>query len=108
MESLKVYVQRFMEAMMKIERGSDECAMKAMQDGLKDEDFIRTISRNPPRAFSEMLVEAHKYISAEEIIESRRNSREGSEHINESKRNQQGGPLKNKRNIKEGNQTPRF
>lgn len=47
-ESLKMYVQKFTEAMMQIKGESDECAMQIMRDGLINEDFIRAISRNPP------------------------------------------------------------
>lgn len=72
---MKTYVQRLMEAMMQIKGRSDERAMKVMHDGLRDEDFIITISRNPPWTFFEMLVKAHKHISIEEIIESHKNSR---------------------------------
>lgn len=36
---------------MQIEEESDERRMQVMHDGLKDEDFIWTISRNTPRIF---------------------------------------------------------
>lgn len=72
-ESLKSYVQRFNEAMMEIEGGSDDQAIQAMQNGLRENDFIRTIAKNLPQTFLERLMEAHKHISVEKILESRMN-----------------------------------
>lgn len=59
--------------MMEIEGGSDDQAIQAMQNGLRENDFIRTIAKNLPQTFLERLMEAHKHISVEKILESRMN-----------------------------------
>lgn len=44
-----------------------------MQNGLRDEDFVRTITKNQSQTFLEMLVESQKHILEEEVIQSKRN-----------------------------------
>lgn len=51
-----------------LEGFTSDQVMHAMQDGLRDKDFIQTITKNLLRTFSNVLVEAQKYTIVEEVI----------------------------------------
>lgn len=51
--------------------------MQVMQNGFLDKAFIWIVTKNPPIEFLEMLVEAQKHITMEEIIGSRKPKHDG-------------------------------
>lgn len=56
-----------------VEDYDDKMALAAMFSGLKEEKFIFSIGKNPPKTLAELIARAQKYTNAEEFINARKN-----------------------------------
>ena len=68
-ESLRAFVHRFNEEIMKIDRPKEDVTVTAFMAGLRKGDFLYDLCKDPPETMSELLYEATKHMNAEDALE---------------------------------------
>ncbi|GFZ15051.1 hypothetical protein Acr_24g0012410 [Actinidia rufa] len=79
-ESLKDFVKRFNQAILKVEDPSDKVIIMAMMEGLRPGPLFDSLSKNVPETLSALQSKADKYIAAEELAEAKRRQRGKDDH----------------------------
>jgi hypothetical protein len=57
-ESLRAYVHRFNEEVMKIDRPKEDVTLTAFMAGLQKGDFLYDLCKGPPETLSELMYKA--------------------------------------------------
>ncbi|GFZ19866.1 hypothetical protein Acr_28g0005710 [Actinidia rufa] len=73
-ESLKDFVKRFNQAILKVEDPSDKVIIMAMMEGLRPGPLFDSLSKNVHETLSALQSKADKYIAAEELAEAKRSN----------------------------------
>uniref|UniRef100_A0A2N9F1K7 Uncharacterized protein n=1 Tax=Fagus sylvatica TaxID=28930 RepID=A0A2N9F1K7_FAGSY len=68
-ESLRTFVHRFNEEVMKIDRPKEDVTVTAFMAGLRKGDFLYELCKDPPETMSELMYEATKHMNAEDALE---------------------------------------
>ena len=68
-ESLRAFVHHFNEEAMKIDRPKEDVTVTAFMAGLRKEDFLYDLCKDPPETLSELMYEAQKHMNAEDTLE---------------------------------------
>ena len=112
-ESLRSYVQRFNAESLKVDIPEEKFAITAFIAGLgvKSEDLMFSISKNPQASMAEVLAKEEKYINGEEALVSKKgNSLTHKEKIGIDKRQRQSPRRQNDRERspkKDGERSPK-
>ena len=67
-ESLRTYVTRFYKEVLQVDVAKDQVLLTAFQAGLRSEDFLFSITKNPPATMTNLLFKAQKYMNAEDFL----------------------------------------
>ena len=68
-ESLRAFVHHFNKEAMKIDRPKEDVTVTAFMAGLRKEDFLYDLCKDPPETLSELMYEAQKHMNAEDALE---------------------------------------
>ena len=68
-ESLRAYVHRFNEKVMKIDPPKEDVIVTAFMAGLQKGGFLYDLCKDPPETLSELMYEAQKHMNAEDALE---------------------------------------
>ena len=68
-ESLRAYVHRFNEEVIKINRLKEDVTLTAFMARLRKGDFLYDLCKDPPETLSELMYEAQKHMNAEDALE---------------------------------------
>lgn len=71
-ESLRVFLKRFNKISLDVPTCAAETKISAFVQGLRDEDFFRSLVKKVPHNFEELLSRAEKYINMEEAQKHKR------------------------------------
>lgn len=70
-ESLRGYITRFNETLIKVVRPSDGAAIMALRAGLRPTQFLLKITEEPPTSLSKLLERAYKEMDLEDAMDQR-------------------------------------
>lgn len=68
-ETLRKFMNRFSLAMRSVNRLFDEVAILALQPGLKESNFLASITRDPTYTLDEVTKRAYREMDIEEMLE---------------------------------------
>ena len=61
-------MHRFNEEAMKIDHPKEDVTVTAFMAGLRKEDFLYDLCKDPPETLSELMYEAQKHMNAEDAL----------------------------------------
>ena len=67
-ELLREFVTRFNNETLQVKNFDHTIAIAAFTNGVRDKDFIRSLTKKPPKVFADLLLRAKKYINTEEAM----------------------------------------
>ena len=70
-ESLRMYVTRFNKEVLQVDKVEDRVLHTAFQAGLRSEDFLFSITKNPLATMANLLFKAQKYMNVEDVLASK-------------------------------------
>src|SRR3954465_7444020 len=94
-ETLRSFVNRFNLGKLEIEDCSEDVAMAAFMNGVKDRDLIRSLYERPPEDFDDVINRARSRMLTNEALQSQK---EDSPPPRQSKRSKQSDPPASKSN----------
>ena len=53
---------------MEVDEANDKVQLTTFKVGLKSREFLVSLAKNPPKTMAEMLLEAQKYMNAEDTL----------------------------------------
>ena len=66
-----MYVTRFNKEVLQVEKVDDQVLLTAFQVGLRLEDFLFSIAKNPPATMADLLFKLQKYMNVEYVVASK-------------------------------------
>ena len=63
-----MYVTRFNKEVLQEDESEDHVLLSTFQAGLRSEDFLFLITKNPPTTMADLLLKAQKYMNAEDVL----------------------------------------
>ena len=98
-ETLRKYLARFNEEASQVERYTDNDAIMAITEGVRESDFLKSIVGHVPATMAELMARARTHMGVEDYLDCRRVSEPGSRRRRERdeiqpeprKRNNRGG-----------------
>ena len=67
-EALRSYVTRFTRGILEVDEANDKVQLTTFKAGLKYRDFVVSLVKNPLKTMVEMLLQAQKYMNAEDAL----------------------------------------
>ena len=67
-ETLRSYVQHFTRETLEVDEADDKVQLTTFKAGLRSEDLVASLAKNPPKTMTEMLLKAQKYMNAEDAL----------------------------------------
>ena len=61
-------MKHFTRATLEVDEANDKVQLTTFKAGLKSREFMVSLTKNPPRTMTEMLLKAHKYMNAEDAL----------------------------------------
>lgn len=70
-ESLRGYITKFNETLIKVAKPTDGTTIMALRAGLRPTRFLLKFIENPPTSLAEMMDRAYKEMDAEDVMDQR-------------------------------------
>nr|XP_023894448.1 uncharacterized protein LOC112006408 [Quercus suber] len=67
-EILRLYVQRFTRETLEVDDADDKVQLTTFKAGLRSRELVSSLAKNPPKTMAEMLLNAQKYMNAEDAL----------------------------------------
>ena len=61
-------MKRFTRETLEVKEVDDKVQLTTFKAGLKFREFVVSLAKNPPKMMAEILLKAHKYMSAEDAL----------------------------------------
>lgn len=74
-EPLRSYIKRFTTATLEVPITSEEILVSALVQGLREGEFFKNLSLEPPSTFNALLEKAEKYINLEDAQRAKKEER---------------------------------
>ena len=65
---MRMYVTRFNKEVLQEDEAEDQVLLTTFQAGLRSEDFLFLITKNPPTTMADLLLKAQKYMNAKDVL----------------------------------------
>ena len=65
---MRSYVKSFTWETLEVDEADDEVQLTTFKVGLKSEEFMVSLAKNPPKTMAEMLLKAQKYMNAKDAL----------------------------------------
>ena len=67
-ETLRSYVKRFTRETLEVDEVNDKMQLTTFKAGLRCQDLVASLAKNPSKTMAEMLLKAQKYMNAEDAV----------------------------------------
>ena len=67
-ETLRLYVERFTGKTLEVDEADDKVQLTTFKAGLRSQDLVASLEKNPPKTMVEMLLKAQKYMNTEDAL----------------------------------------
>ncbi|XP_023915656.2 uncharacterized protein LOC112027216 [Quercus suber] len=67
-ETLRSYVKRFTRETLEMDEADNKVQLTTFKSGLRSQELVASLAKNPPRTMAEMLLKAQKYMNAEDAL----------------------------------------
>ena len=67
-ETLRLYVERFTGKTLEVDEADDQVQLTTFKAGLRSQDLVASLEKNPPKTMVEMLLKAQKYMNTEDAL----------------------------------------
>ena len=88
-----MYVTRFNKEFLQVDEAEDQVLLTAFQAGLRSEDFLFSITKNPLTTVASLFLKAQKYMNTEDVLASKgimKRSRKEKENEDRQNRKKEG------------------
>ena len=65
---MRSYVKRFTRETLEVDDADDKVQLTTFKAGLRSNDLMASLTKNPPKTMAEMLLKAQKYMNAEDAV----------------------------------------